>query len=82
MKDMVISKDITSFGTRIIPLGANNLTITSVNGGLDYIDDTLTKNVYGVKFTKNSDISKWYSEYFGKYAGIAGQYLFEYYRSF
>ncbi len=41
----------------------------------------IAKNVYNVKFTKNSDISKWYSEYFGQYAGIAGQYLFEYYRS-
>lgn len=42
----------------------------------------IAKNVYGVKFTKNSDISKWYSEYFGQYAGVAGQYLFEFYRSF
>lgn len=42
----------------------------------------IAKNVYSVKFTKNSDISKWYSEYFGQYAGVAGQYLFEYYRSF
>ena len=41
----------------------------------------IAKNVYNVKFTKNSDISKWYSEYFGTYAGVAGQYLFEYYRS-
>jgi len=41
----------------------------------------IAKNVYNVKFTKNSDISKWYSDYFGMYAGIAGQYLFEYYRS-
>lgn len=41
----------------------------------------IAKNVYNVKFTKNSDISKWYSEYFGQYAGVAGQYLFEYYRS-
>ena len=42
----------------------------------------IAKNVYNVKFTKNSDISKWYFEYFGQYAGVAGQYLFEYYRSF
>lgn len=41
----------------------------------------IARNVYNVKFTKNSDISKWYSDYFGKYAGVAGQYLFEYYRS-
>ena len=48
MKDMVISKDITSLGTRIIPIGANNLTIESVNGGLDYLEDSDAKNVYGV----------------------------------
>lgn len=48
MKDMVISKDITSLGTRIIPLGANNLTIESVNGGLDYIEDVNAKYIYGV----------------------------------
>lgn len=48
MKDMVKGKDVTSLGTRIIPLGANNLTIESVNGGLDYVDDTNAKNAYGV----------------------------------
>lgn len=48
MKDMVISKDLTSFGTRIIPLGANNLTIENVNNGLDYIEDSDAKNIYGV----------------------------------
>lgn len=48
MKDMVISKDVTSLGTRIIPLGANNLTIESVNNGLDYIEDASAKALYGV----------------------------------
>lgn len=48
MKDMVKGKDVTSFGTRIIPLGANNLTIESVNGGLDYIEDATAKAMYGV----------------------------------
>ena len=48
MKDMVTSKDLTSFGTRIIPLGANNLTIENVNNGLDYIEDIESKKVYGV----------------------------------
>lgn len=48
MKDMVKDKDVTSFGTRIIPLGANNLTISSVNGGLDYIEDTNAVGIYGV----------------------------------
>lgn len=48
MKDMVVSKDVTSLGTRIIPLGANNLTIESVNGGLDYLEDVTARNIYGV----------------------------------
>jgi|GEM_PF-3527591 len=48
MKDMIKGKDVTSLGTRIIPLGANNLTIASVNGGLDYIEDTAAVIIYGV----------------------------------
>ena len=48
MKDMIISKDLTSFGTRIIPLGANNLTIESVNNGKDYIDEPNSQKIYGV----------------------------------
>lgn len=47
MKDMIVSKDVTSLGTRIIPLGANNLTIENVNGGLDYLDDPASKAIYG-----------------------------------
>lgn len=48
MKDMIIDKDVTSFGTRIIPLGANNLTIESVNSGVDYLEDINSRNVYGI----------------------------------
>lgn len=48
MKDMVVSKDVTSLGTRIVPLGANNLTIETVNNGIDYIEDQNAKNLYGV----------------------------------
>lgn len=48
MKGIVRGKDITSLGTRIIPLGANNLTISAVNGGLDYIEDINSKNTYGI----------------------------------
>lgn len=48
MKDMIKGKDLTSLGTRIVPLGANNLTIESVNGGLDYIEDAIAKATYGV----------------------------------
>lgn len=59
MKDMIIHKDITSFGTRIIPIGANNLTIASVNNGYDYIEDASSKYVYGVieKIVEYKDIT-------------------------
>ncbi len=40
----------------------------------------IAKDIYKVPYTNKEDISKWYTEYFGRYAGIAGQYLFEYYR--
>lgn len=48
MKDMIKQKDITSIGTRIIPLGANNITINSVNSGLDYIDVPSAISIYGI----------------------------------
>lgn len=40
----------------------------------------IAKEIYHIPYTKKEDISKWYTDYFGEYAGIAGQYLFEYYR--
>ena len=48
MKDMIISKDITTLGTRIIPLGTNNITIETVNNGYDYIEEANAKALYGV----------------------------------
>ena len=48
MKDMIISKDITTLGTRIIPLGTNNITIETVNNGHDYIEEANAKALYGV----------------------------------
>ncbi|WP_186430877.1 phage tail spike protein [Clostridium sp. BSD9I1] len=48
MKEMIKHKDITSLGTRIIPLGANNLTIADINNGIDYIEDINAETVYGV----------------------------------
>ena len=48
MKDMIIAKDTTSIGSRIIPIGANNITIESVNGGYDYIEEANAKALYGV----------------------------------
>lgn len=40
----------------------------------------IAKEIYKIPFTRYTDISKWYTNYFGEYAGIAAQYLFEYYR--
>lgn len=48
MKSMIIDKDMSQMGTRIIPLGANNLTISSVNSGKDYIEDVDARNIYGI----------------------------------
>lgn len=60
MKDMVKGKDVTSLGTRIIPLGANNLTIKAVNGGLDYIEDANARANYGIieKTVEYKDITE------------------------
>lgn len=59
MADMIRSKDITSLGTRIVPLGANNLTIEAVNSGYDYIEDTVASGLYGIieKTVTYSDIT-------------------------
>lgn len=40
----------------------------------------IARDMYGVDYKRYDDISNWYRDYFGEYAGIAGQYLFEYYR--
>jgi hypothetical protein len=34
--------------TRIIPIGKDNLTVESINGGLDYIEDVNAKAIYGI----------------------------------
>ena len=58
MKEIVRSNNIIDIGTRIIPLGANNLTIENVNGGKDYIDDPEAISKYGIieKTVEYSDI--------------------------
>ena len=58
MKEIVRSNNIFDVGTRIIPLGANNITIESVNGGKDYIDDPDAISKYGIieKTVEYSDI--------------------------
>ncbi|AZV58825.1 phage tail spike protein [Clostridium sp. AWRP] len=59
MKEMIKTYDPTGIGTRIIPLGANNLTIADANGGLDYIEDLIAKGLFGVieKPVSYSDIT-------------------------
>ncbi len=58
MKEIVKSNNVFDIGTRIIPLGANHLTIESVNGGKDYIDDPDAISKYGIieKTVEYSDI--------------------------
>lgn len=48
MKDMELEKDPTGIITRLIPLGKDGLTIESVNGGKDYIDNTAAISNVGV----------------------------------
>lgn len=48
MKSLIKSKDTSKLITRLIPLGANSINISSVNGGIDYIEDETAKGLYGV----------------------------------
>lgn len=59
MKEMIKTYDPTGIGTRIIPLGANNLTIADANGGIDYIEDLTAKGLFGIieKTVEYSDIT-------------------------
>ncbi|MBV4447740.1 phage tail protein [Clostridium tyrobutyricum] len=44
--------DSSVFGTRIIPVGANGLTIDNVNDGKNYLEDPVAKSKYGVIYQK------------------------------
>lgn len=59
IQKMILSKNMDDFGTRIIPLGANNLTIADANAGVDYIEDAAAVSSYGVieKTVSYSDIT-------------------------
>jgi len=52
MKDMELFKDLNGTYTRVIPLGNdtdnNAITISSINGGLDYIENSEMVNKYGI----------------------------------
>jgi phage minor structural protein len=59
MRKLIKTYDPSNLATRIIPLGANNLTIASINSGIDYIEDVTAKGVYGIveKPVSYSDIT-------------------------
>ena len=44
--------DSSVFGTRIIPVGANGLTIENVNDGKNYLEDPIARSKYGVIYQK------------------------------
>ncbi|MCB2300660.1 phage tail protein [Clostridium tagluense] len=44
----LIENDDKDFGTRIVPVGANNLTIENVNAGLNYLEDTRAVSEFGI----------------------------------
>ncbi|WP_373845048.1 phage tail protein [Clostridium sp.] len=44
--------DSAVFGTRIIPVGANGLTIESVNDGKNYLEDSVALAKYGIIYQK------------------------------
>jgi len=73
LKDMVVEYDPLDIITRAIPLGygegINQLDITSVNGGVEYIEDAIAKAEYGViegvvtnKDIQNADTLKIYGQ--------------------
>ncbi|WP_415521657.1 phage tail spike protein [Clostridium sp.] len=48
MKDLKWKKDTSNIITRIIPIGKDNLDITSVNNGLDYLDNEEAIGAIGI----------------------------------
>ena len=48
MKGVSFSKDVTNIATRAFPIGKDSLDITSVNNGIDYIDNIEAQQKYGV----------------------------------
>ena len=52
MKDVSFTKDVQNIANRIIPIGKNNLDITTVNGGLNYLDNTVGIVNYGSVFVQ------------------------------
>lgn len=48
MKSMVWEPDTTNIATRIIPVGKDNLNISSVNNNVDYLENTDAVSQYGI----------------------------------
>lgn len=48
MNDMLKENDITELGTRLIPIGKDDITIETVNNGIDYIDNPTAINKYDI----------------------------------
>jgi hypothetical protein len=48
MKDMTLENDVTNIASRVIPVGKDNLTIETINGGKDYLEDDLTVGQVGI----------------------------------
>lgn len=47
MKDLNFTPDVSNLATRIIPIGKDGLDITSVNDGLDYVEDKEAEKIFG-----------------------------------
>lgn len=48
LDSMISDPDVTNIATRIIPVGKDNLTIVSINGGLDYVENADAVKQFGV----------------------------------
>lgn len=52
MAEMIVQDDPNGIATRIIPIGADYLTIASANNGVNYLENTPMKNKYGIIYKK------------------------------
>lgn len=60
MLDMILEQDdTTQFATRIVPVGKDNLSIASVNGNVDYVQDANAVSEFGIieKVVQYNDIT-------------------------
>lgn len=57
LKDYAFAKDMENIATRVIPVGKDNLTIESVNNGLDYLVNTKIENELGIVVEQTLDLN-------------------------